>query len=382
MTGHIRRRGERSWELKFDLGTDPGTGKRKTRYASFKGTKADAQKELVRLMAAAGAGQDVDPSRMTVDAFLDRWERDWATANVSPKTLERYLELLRLHVRPRIGKMMLQKLRPVTLSELYAALLIDGRGAAGGLAPRTVGHVHRVLHRALGHAVQWSLIGASPATNVSPPRVTDTEIEILRPAQIAAARRALAGKSIYPLFMVALGTGMRRGEMLALRWQDVDLDAGLARIERSLEQTKAGLRFKAPKTRHGRRSVTLPAAVISELRAHRAAQAALRLRLGQGKAPDDSLVFCHHDGTPKTPDGLTKEWTRAAAKAGLAVTLHALRHTHASQLIASGMDVLTVSRRLGHGSAAITLRVYGHLFANTDDQAARVMDAAFSTGVE
>jgi integrase len=93
-------------------------------------------------------------------------------------------------------------------------------------------------------------------------------------------------------------------------------------------------------------------------------------------------VFCHHDGTPKTPDGLTKEWTRAAAKAGLAVTLHALRHTHASQLIASGMDVLTVSRRLGHGSAAITLRVYGHLFANTDDQAARVMDAAFSTGVE
>lgn len=171
---------------------------------------------------------------------------------------------------------------------------------------------------------------------------------------------------------------MRRGELLALRWQDVDLDRAVLRVEQALEATKGRLRFKPPKTNYGRRPITLPASLIGELRRHRKAQQEQRLALGLGKAPADALVFATWDGRVRHPDGLTKEWSTAMEAIGRPkITLYSLRHTHASQLIAAGLDVLTISRRLGHGSPAITLAVYGHLFANTDDRAAQVMEAAF-----
>jgi integrase len=373
MSGNIRRRGERSWELKFDAGTDPATGRRKTRYVSFKGTKAEAQREMVRLLSAEQNGLAVDPSRVTVAEFFERWERDWASVNLSPKTWERYGELIRKHIVPRVGKFAVQKLRPANLSELYAALLREA-----GLAPRTVGHVHRVLHRALGHALQWNVVTLNAAGNVSPPKVEAQEIEILKPEQARTILDKLAGRSFHPIAVMALATGMRRGELLALRWQDVDLDGAQVRVERSLEQTKQGLRFKSPKTRHGRRNIALPAFAVEALRAHRNSQGEMRLKLGMGKAPGDALVFATFDGNPRSPNSVTKEWKAAAKAVGIPVTFHALRHTHASQLIASGMDVLTISRRLGHGSPTITLGVYGHMFANTDDRAAKVMDTAFS----
>jgi integrase len=168
---------------------------------------------------------------------------------------------------------------------------------------------------------------------------------------------------------------------LALRWSDVDLDGGKLRVEQSLEQTKAGLKFKAPKTKYGRRSITLPASLVAELRAHWTAQQQQRLALGQGKAPDDALVFATWDGNARSP-ALTKEWSVQMAAAGLKVTLHALRHTHVSSLIAAGVDILTISRRLGHASPTITLGVYGHLFSNTDDKAAQVMEAMFARVTE
>ena len=380
MSGHIRRRGANSWEIKFDLGTDPNSGKRKTAYHSFKGTKAEAKIKLANLVSGASTGDYVDPSKVTVSQFLDRWERDWAAVNVSPKTFERYSELLRKHVRPRIGATRLQRLRPVNLSELYAALLRDGIDESTGLAPRTVGHVHRVVYRALGHAAQWGVVQRNVAEQVDPPPVSDTELAILKEADAQAVLRGLKGRSLYLIAATALTTGMRRGELLALRWGDLDLDRARLRVEQSLEVTKAGMRFKAPKTKHGRRSISLPASVVSELRLHRKAQQERRLALGMGKMPDDALVFGTWDGNVRNPDGLTKEWSLSMDAIGRPeITLHSLRHTHASQLIDSGMDVLSISRRLGHGSPSITLNVYGHLFANKDDRAAEIMERTFAS---
>jgi integrase len=299
-------------------------------------------------------------------------------ANVSRKTGERYRELMATHVVPRLGTLPLQKLRPVRLSELYATLLREGRGEGRGLAPRTVGHVHRVLHKALAVAVDEELLSSNPAGRVKPPRVEAAEIEILAEGQVAAVLGKLQGRPLYPIVALALATGLRRGELLALAWGNVDLDAARLRVERSLEQTKAGLRFKPPKTRHGRRSLSLPAWVVRDLRAHRKARQEQRMKLGLGQLPDDALVFANPEGEPRSPNAMSKEWVRTAAQLKLpAVTFHAFRHTHASQLIAAGMDVLTISRRLGHGSPTITLGVYGHLFSNTDDEAARIMDRAF-----
>jgi integrase len=374
MTGHVRRRGERSWELKFDAGSDPRTGRRITRYASFRGTKRDAQVELAKLVAAAASGEQVDPSKLTLNEFFDRWERDWCAGNVSPKTAERYGELLRLHVRPTLGAMKVQKLRPVHLSGLYGSLQRDAK-----LAPRTIGHVHRAMHRALGHAAGWDIVTQNIAARVSPPRVGHQEVQILAPAQVKVILETARGRPIFPIATLALATGMRRGELLALRWQDVDLDQAKITVARSLEQTKAGLRFKEPKTAHGRRTISLPATAVTELRAHRLAQQVQRLALGAGKSPPDALVFADWNGEPRLPNAITKEWERAARAGGMAfATLHSLRHTHASHLIANGLDILTISRRLGHGSPTITLSVYGHLFPQTDDRAAQIMEAAFT----
>jgi len=261
--GHIRgKRRRKGRELKFDLGRDPVTGKRRIRYHSVRGTKKEAARELTRLLAAASTGEHIDPSKITLGEFLDRWERDWAAVNVSPKTQERYGELLRKHVRQHIGGVLLQKLRPVHLAELYAKLSRDT-----GLAPRTILHVHRVLHRALGHAGQWGLVRQNVAKLVDPSRVPATEIAILRSDELAMLER-LRGRALYPIAITALGTGMRRGELVALRWQDVDLDRGVIRVEQSLEATKGRLRFKSPKTKYGRRSIAIPASLVAELHGH------------------------------------------------------------------------------------------------------------------
>jgi integrase len=378
MTGHIRRRGKNSWRLKFDLGPDPLTNNRRIRYHTFKGMKRDAEIKLAVLIAENSKGQYVDTSKITVAEFIERWQPDWAASHVSAKTFERYAELLRNHVAAYIGEVHLQKLRAVHLNELYGDLL-RGSEDRHALAPRTVGHVHRVLHCALGHATRWGLVQQNVAALVSPPRVAATEIDLLSTAQVQVVLQKIQGRSIYPICMLALSTGMRRGELLALRWRDVDLDAAILRVEQSLEQTKAGLRFKSPKTRHGRRSITLPASAVTELREQWKAQQQRRLQLGMGRAAPDSLVFATWRGEPRSPNSLTKEWREAVKAARVpVVTLHSLRHTHASQLIASGQDVLSISRRLGHGSPTITLSVYGHLFANSDARAAQTMEAMFA----
>ena len=374
MTGHIRRRGKQSWELKFDAGIDPTTGKRKTRYASFKGNKRDAQIELTRLIAEHNAGLSIDPSKMTVKEFLERWDRDHATLNCTPKTLERYRQVIKNQLTPNIGAVVIQKLRPVQLAELYSKL------QTGGLAPRTVGHCHRLLHRALGHAATWGIIQANVAASVKPPRIDQAAaISILEEDQIGRVLRHLEGRTLRPIVALALASGARRGELLALRLKDFKADDGTIRIERSLEQTKAGLRFKSPKTKHGRRTISLPPAIVAELRAHLLRQQERRLALGMGRSKAEDLLFARWDGRTRSPHWLTQKFglTMEALKIE-GVTLHSLRHTHASQLIAAGMDVLTISRRLGHGSPTITLSTYGHLFRNTDSRAAEILEATFA----
>lgn len=173
---------------------------------------------------------------------------------------------------------------------------------------------------------------------------------------------------LYAIVATAIGTGIRRGELCALGWGALDLDAGTLRVERSLEETKQRLRFKPPKTKHGRRTISLPASVIQILREHRRRQAEQRLFMGLGKPGDDDPVFTMPDRSMRSPDNLSRDWRRTVLAFDLPqVMFHALQHYHASALIAAGLDVLTVSRRLGHGSAGFTLKTYDHLFADKAD---------------
>ena len=325
MTGHIRNRGKNCWQLKFDVGTDPLTGQRRIRYVSLKGTRQEAKIELARLVSENAAGTGVDPTKTTIAEFLERWERDWAAINTAGKTLERYRELITLYIKPHLGAFRIQKLQPVHLNELYAKLLREGGKGGRPLSPRTVGHVHRLMHRALGHSTTWGVTSRNAASVVDPPKVPDTELTILATDQIGAVLRHFEGRTIHPIVSFLLGTGCRRGEVLALRWKDIDWENSRVRIERSLEQTKIGLRFKAPKTKNSRRNVAISPWLLAELRAHKTRQQERRLALGLGRAPDDSLVFARWDGSTRAPHWLTQKFALAMDTLGIDCTLHALR---------------------------------------------------------
>ena len=380
MSGSLRQRSPGSWELKFESAAN-AAGTRKTVYRTVKGTKRQAQAMLVELLGAAAKGGLIDPSKETLGGFLVQWDRDWAAINVSPKTRERWAQLTVNQIIPRLGGAPLQRIKPSHLAELYATLMREGGVGGGPLASRTVGHVHRLLRRALGHALAWNLVQTNPAAVARPPRLLDSEISIPAEWEIATMLKHLSerDRQLYTLGVLALATGARRGELCALVWRDFDAEAGMLRIERSLETTKeAGIRIKSTKTKNGRRAIGISASAIEALRAHWKAQAEERLSCGLGRATPEDSIFAMADGSPLKPNTLSRDWLRSAGAVGRPINLHSLRHHHASNLIAAGVDILTVSRRLGHASPTITLGVYGHLYPAADDKAAVAIEAMFA----
>jgi integrase len=367
MKGHIRERSPNHWAIVVDIKDQAGG--RKRRWHSFRGNKRQAQTECARLISEAQLGLTVDPSRITLAEFIDRFEADWIATHVSDLTAERYRSAL-VHIRRHLGQRPLQKLQPADLAQLYAGLHRDG------LAPRSIKLIHRVVHRSLAQAKLWGLIRDNAAELAKPPRAPDQETKMMQPAEAVALVERLRGGPLYMIALLALGTGCRRNELLGLRWADVDLGAGRITISQSLERTTAyGIRVKGPKTRSGRRTISLPATLVDALRSHWASQQEQRLRMGLGKASDSAPVLAAPDGSYQSPGAISQAWGRAVPNH----KLHSLRHTHASMLIASGMDILTISRRLGHASPAITLGVYGHMIAGTDDKAAQIVDDMFGS---
>jgi integrase len=380
--GHIRLRGKRSWELKFDAERDPATGKRKIQYASFKGTKKEAQVELARLIAAVGDATYVEPSKLTVAEHvggrIDHWETSEA---ITARTAQRYRQLLNGQIRPHIGTRLVQKLSTVDVEKWHATLRTGGRRRGkGGVSSRTVVHAHRVLSHALDDAMRHGVVPRNVAKLQQPPRVQTGEMAILDRDGIGKILAELPSHEMYVPAILALFTGMRLSEVQALRWSNVDLDAKVIRVREALEETKAhGLQVKAPKTRAGRRDIGLPDIVVGALRDHRKQQLELRMALGAGKLPADALVLPTFEGGYRAPTDASRAWGLVADALGMPeITFHGLRHTHASQLIDAGVDIVTISKRLGHASPDVTLRVYAHLFRRDEDKAAAAINAALA----
>ena len=240
MKGHIRRRGENSFELKYEAGIDPRTGQRITKYASFKGSKREAQAKLAELLTAVAKGSHVDTSKVTVAEFvrsrIDQWE---GSGSISARTAGRYRELNENQIVPHIGAMLLQKVRPLHVEQWHTDLRTKGRAdGKGGLAPRTIGHAHRVLSSALNDAAENDLVLRNVMQSKSPPKVPDEEMIIVRDVPAFVAEVKASGRSLYVPAMVSLFTGMRRSEVLALKWGRVDLDRNIVRVHEALEFTR------------------------------------------------------------------------------------------------------------------------------------------------
>lgn len=378
----LQKRGERSFRIRIELERDTKTKRRRFHLETVRGgpnemvkdVKARAKARAIELLDKLNKGEHVEQSGLTIKAYMASWLEN--PVDLSPKTVERYRQLAEQQIYPHLGTIALQKLKGDDVQTWHATLRSSGGKNGKPLSARTVGHAHRLLHATLGRALRGGVVFRNVANGIKPPKVEGDEIEALDAIQARDVLDKLKDHAFLPIVSVALGTGLRRGEILALRWQDIDLDAAILTVERSLEETKGGLRFKPPKSKYGRRSVAMPATAIEALRTHRKAQLELRLALGLGKPHDDALVFCTVEGEPMSPDKLSRDWCRLVKARKLPrVSFHALRHTHVSALIDAGLNVFSISRRIGHGSPAITLRVYAHKFKPRDTEAVDAIEA-------
>jgi integrase len=366
------------WELIAELAPDPVTHKRRRQVRTFRGTKRDAQRALTAFVAEVDRGGRTGTSS-TVDDLLVRW---MGLAELAVTTRRRYRGLIDLHISPALGAVSLRRLEASQLDQLYADLL------AKGLAPATVRQVHAVLRRALGQALKWGWLSINTATMASPPRLRKSDVA--PPTRGEAVRLVLAGYewgdgTLGAMLHVAATTGARRGELCGLRWGDIDVEAGELLIERSVVTGEDGrLVVKSTKT-HAARRIALDAGTVAVLVAHRGRMEE-RARLafdgtdlkfeGRDLLSLRSFVWSDDlDGkTPWRPDRVTQAFRKLCAREGVAgVRLHDLRHFAATELIAAGVDAVTVGGRLGHANSAVTLSVYSHFVRAADRKAADVL---------
>ncbi|MDX2168436.1 MAG: site-specific integrase [Deltaproteobacteria bacterium] len=382
MTGHIRKRGKHSWQIFLEL---PRTrdGRRRQKTVTVRGTKRQAEAELTRMTNEIATGAFVEPTRMTVSAFLDRWLADSAAIRVSAKTLERYEEIVRKHLIAALGPIRLVDLRPLHIQEYYAAALRSGRlDGKGALSAQTVLHHHRVLREALHQAVRWQLLARNPADAVDPPKPSRREMQVLDETETAEVLAAIRDSRLRLAVFVAVTTGLRRGEVLALQWNDIDLAEQRIHVNRTVEQTKHHVRVKEPKTAKGRRTVTIPPVLVKELKRYRAAQLKLRLQVG-AEFNKDGLLFYNERGTLWRPSALTRAFSRVMIRlGGKYVRLHDLRHSHATQLLRHDIHPKIVQERLGHSSFKLTMDTYTHVIPSLQEHAADEVDAALTAALE
>jgi integrase len=335
--------------------------------------KKQAKALLREIMTEADRGKHVDPSRITVGEHVRSRIWQWQITgrqgrNISARTAEHYLDLL-AQIEPHLGEVQLQKLTTLHVEEWHSAMLKKG-------LRRSVSAAHALLDRALEDARKHKLVRENVAREQGRPPSGDRAAPVmaLNSEQTAALLAKLEGDPWRVAVLVALYTGVRRGELLALRWRRIDLDRARMEVVEALDETRAdGVSIKEPKTRAGRRTISLPSVVVEALRAHRKEQLERRVQLGLGTPKADALVF--YDGgdgdeRPIPPRAFSLRWGRKAAKLGMPeLTWHALRHCHAGMLISAGVPITTVAARLGHANPEVTLRVYSHLY-DADDSAA------------
>lgn len=374
MAGQIIKRGERTWLVRTFSGRD-GQGKRHYANKMIHGSKKDAEKYLNEALRDQDLGLFIEPTRLTLDDYLDKWVETALRPRVRERTLSDYEEKLDRYVRPVFGKRRLSDLRPLDIQSLYSDL------QARDLSARTIRYVHAVLSSALKQAIKWHMLSQNPCDAVDLPRIKRHEMQALSPQQAARFLSTATKDAQGIVFSFALATGMRPEEYLALKWADLDLEKGTATVRRTLVWRKGGgWYFGEPKTSRSRRTVPLPASLVRSLIAHRRTQAEVKLKAGPAYKNSD-LVFATDGGTPHNLRNLTQRHFRPIlTKAGTVgenekeneirelwpdklakLRVYDLRHSCATLLLSADENPKVVSERLGHASIVLTLDTYSHV---------------------
>jgi integrase len=357
---------------------DPETGKRKPRWVSGFKTRTAAKTARDAARNAVSTGTYVTPQDKTVGAFLDEWIKSHSV-ELKPSTAASYRAKINLYLKPIIGDERVQALTPGRMSAVWKKLHESGGKDGKPVSFRTVEFARAVMRRAMQDAVLDRVITVNPVIGSKlPKRDGKPRHRIWTGPQAAGFLEASNGTRWFPLWQLAFATGMRRGELCGLRWEDVDLDAGVVSLERSTTQLGQQRVTTTPKN-HERRKITIDSRTLGVLRTWRKEQAAERLQWGPAYIDSEGLVFTWENGTPVLPDYVTKEFGKAQVKSGLGLqrlVLHEARHSRATMLLRDGVPVHIVAKRLGHKDPSVTLNVYADVIPDDDGRAVEVFAKA------
>jgi integrase len=372
-----RRASDGLWIGSVSVGWEDGRRRRKTVSAK---TAAEARKKLRDVQRNVDAGLPVANDKISVNQLLDRWFRDVLRHQVASPALANYQSIADHHIRPTLGRKQLRQLKPADIDALLAAKL------DAGLSVSTVRRIRSVLAQALTQAQRWELVDRNAATLSRPPKAARREGRGMTPEEARKFMTGVAGHRLEAVFVTMLGTGLRRGEALALKWSDVDLTKATLTVARQLRREDGPINPETgkheggslvlidPKTEKSRRQVDLPSFVVTALRAHKARQAAERLKVG-ASWQESGYVFTSGIGTALDPRNVSRQFSDVAARVGLGTWhIHELRHSAASLMIAQGQPIEVVSAVLGHSSIRMTVDTYTHIAPSGRKAAAAAMD--------
>lgn len=365
--GSIYKREDGRWVAVVNLGWDGGKRKRKYLYGT---TRQEVQRKLTKALNDHNRGIPLPDDRQTVEAYLTAWLRDTVKPNKRPLTHRTYESIVNTHIIPRLGKVRLSKLTPKQVQGLLNAKKDEG------LSPRRVQLIREVLRNALNEAVRSEQLARNVAALAEAPKTVKTPVNPFTPDEAKAFLKAAKGHRLEALWTVALAVGLREGEALGLRWEDVDLKAGTLRVNYALQRIPGqGLQLVEPKSKTSRRTVPLPQVAMKALRQHELRQKR-EARWGGTKWHETNHVFTNTIGKPLEQGAVWREFKDLLTKAGLRdQRFHDLRHCCASLLLAQGVSARTVMETLGHSQIGLTLNTYSHVMPALQQDAADQMDA-------
>lgn len=380
-TGSIKRdESRKSWYFVVDM---PGPdGRRKQLFRRGFSTKTKAQEGLTRLLGDQQRGVFVEPTKLTLGSFLTEEWLPARRASLRPSTVVSYEQLIRNYLLPRIGGVRLQAVDGPMLNRLYVELLESGRidlrktANGAGLSPKTVRNLHGVLTKAFRDAIRWGRLQRNPCDAADPPKGTSPEMKAWTADEMRTFVRSVQTHRWVAVWTLLATTGMRRGEILGLRWSDVDLDAGSVTIVSTRIRYGKTVAASTPKTARGNRTIAIGAVTVAVLRAWRKQQFADRLLIGGGWSNAGDLLATLPDGSAPNPEAFSNLFADLVKRAGLpSIRLHDFRHSYATAALASGVPVKVVSQRIGHADVGVTLKVYAHVMPGDDADAATRADA-------
>ena len=365
--GNIRKRKDGRWEGRYTAGHDPATGKQVIKSVLGK-TQAEVKEKLKKALAESGQVDFTKSGKYTVGLWMDEWFENVAKIKVRASSHQTYKGYIDNHIKPNIGNIPIEKLTTMDLQKFYRKLLTKGRierieakDQPKGLSAKTVRNINQVISSAMDLAVAQKIISANPTNACALPKIEHQEMQTIPTEQLQAFLQEAKATGVYEMYYIELATGLRRGELLGLKWQDIDWKNGIIKVRRQVARVDGQIKEAPLKTKNSYRTVTI-------------SQQAIEVLKEQKKKTNDTYVFPSPNGGPISPDSVNNMLKRVLERAGIPkIRFHDLRHTFATIALQNGVDIKTVSSMLGHFSAGFTLDTYAHVTTSAQKEAAQTM---------